>query len=102
MRLTLSMEGGPLKRVMFFAVGWLLAISLSANGLYAISSPSNWLRAKWTTTRGFGTADPSSSRIDRFKIRFLGVVLLITGVLATAIISVVSFIAMRDWYEGHH
>ena len=104
MKLDFSIDSNDnrwIKNFMFFAAWWSSAIFFSANGLYAVANPGKWLRAKWTATRGFSGADPSS-RMDRFKIRFLGIVMLSAGIVATTIISFVSFIAMRQWYGRHH
>lgn len=34
-------------------LGWCLgSLHVLANGIYAVSRPADWLRAKWTATRG--------------------------------------------------
>ena len=46
-------------RAAFILTGWFLLFGYSlANGIYAIVSPAEWLRAKWTATRGLEPGKP--------------------------------------------
>jgi hypothetical protein len=83
-----------LKGIMFFGVGWAMAIWVSANAICALARPSQWLRAKWTFTKGFAGDEAS------WAIRCFGVFMLVGGIVITTAISVVSFVLVRQWYEG--
>ena len=46
-------------RVAFILAGWfLLFVYGLANGIYAIARPAEWLRTKWTATRGLEPEKP--------------------------------------------
>ena len=88
-----------LKSIMYFGCGWVLAIGFLANGIYALARPEQWIQAKWTATRGFSKDGPFTLN-DRLGIRFFGVFMLVAGIVFTTAISVVSFLALREWHEG--
>jgi hypothetical protein len=86
---------------MVFGVGWAMAIWFSANGIYALAKPAQWLGAKWTVTRGFRPQEAPSAR-HLLHIRCFGGFLLACGIAVTIVISFVSFVALRQWYEGYN
>jgi hypothetical protein len=61
-----------LKYVMVI-VGCLLAVYFFANAIFAMRSPVEFLRARWTTTRGLRPDTPNND------VRFMSVILIIVG-----------------------
>ena len=42
-----------MERHLILLGGWSLSLWIFANGIFAVARPSEWLRARWTATRGF-------------------------------------------------
>jgi hypothetical protein len=60
-------------------VGWWLGtLYFLANGIFAIRSPTGWLRARWAAKRSLGSDTPATG------VRLLGLVFIVLGaVMAT-------------------
>ena len=52
---------------------WFGTIVFLANGVFALRSPSRWLRSRWKARRSMGSETPIST------VRFLGLVFLLVG-----------------------
>jgi hypothetical protein len=67
---------------------WLAAAYQTANGILALRSPAEWLRAWWTTTRGFNRSLPPSeyefARVRSFGILMIAIAAFLLAVACTA------------------
>ena len=74
---------------------WCFSLMFLANGIYAVTSPSDWLRARWTSTRGFrrgGASSPGELR----RVRILGVILTAFGAFLIGIALTYTLKAFRQ------